>query len=166
MKKSTLVLGLVSMGILLGVSGCAGKFGHGNYENKMFSKYDKNQDGFVDKNEYFAVSSSRFERADTNNDGKVSKEEAQNTFIAKIFPEKIETWFNETDLNKDGYISYKEMKQKSKNEFLAQDINNDGKLSKEEMNQYKSTQRFKSMDTNNDGLISSEEFSNMKSPFN
>lgn len=165
MKKRNLVIGLVVTAIVVSSTGCVGKFGKGNFANKMFSKFDDNKDGFVDKTEYFAISTSRFKRADNNGDKKVSKEESKDTFIAKRFPSKIEKWFTRNDIDKDGFISYDEMREDSRKEFLAQDINNDSKLSQSEMNKYRNDKRFKSIDTNNDGSISKEEYSNIKSLF-
>ncbi len=165
MKKRNLVIGLVVTAIVLSSTGCAGKFGKGNFADKMFSKFDDDKDGFVDKTEFFAISTSRFKRTDDNGDSKISKKESQETFIAKRFPSKIKKWFIRNDTNKDGFISSDEMREDSRKEFLAQDINNDSKLSQTEMTKYRNDQRFKSIDTNNDGSISKKEYSNTKTPF-
>ncbi len=162
MTKRSLIIGLVVIGAIATV-GCFGKFK--NMPDRMFSKFDEDKDGFVDKTEYFAISESRFKRNDDNDDNKVSMKESKDNFIAKRFPEKMDKWFNESDLDHDGFVSHMEMRKKSKNEFFAQDVNTDGKLSKKEMKDYKTSQRFKSADTNNDGSISKEEFANIKSPF-
>lgn len=87
----------MTISILIGVTGCSGKFRNGNFVDKMFSKFDEDKDGFVDKTEYFAISTSRFERSDDNNDGKVSKKESLDTFIAKRFPSKVKKWFKNSD---------------------------------------------------------------------
>lgn len=141
MKKQYVLTGLIGIGLLLGVTGCIGKFNSAYFGEKMFSKFDSDKDGYVDKTEYFAISTSRFERADENNDKKVSTKESKNTFIAKRFPKKIEQWFSKSDLDKDGFISYMEMRKNSKIEFFAQDINQDTKLSKEEMSTYRHKRR-------------------------
>lgn len=165
MKKENIIIGCVTIILLTGVTGCAGKFGSKSFQDKMFSYYDENNDGFVDKMEYFSISNSRFEKIDDNEDGKVTEEEAKKTFIAKRFPSKIKQWFLKSDINKDGIISSYEMKKDSKKEFLAQDINNDSKLSKNEMSEYRKNKRFQSMDLNGDGSISKDEFSNLQSSF-
>lgn len=141
MKKRYLVIGFVAISVVLGVTACGGKARHAHFGDKMFSKFDTDKDGFVDKTEYFAISTGRFERADDNKDGKVSKKESTETFIAKRFPSKIEQWLKESDLDKDGFISNMEMREKSKAEFLKQDTNSDSKLSKEEMSSYRKSLR-------------------------
>ena len=163
MKKRNVLSGLVVIAVVLTSTGCAGKFGHAKFEDKMFSKFDEDKDGSVDKTEYLEVSSTRFERADDNGDSKVSKEESENTFIAKRFPSKMQKWFYANDINKDGYISTDEMKKSSKEEFLLQDTNGDSKLSKGEMSEYRKSERFKSIDRDNDGSISKDEYSKSKS---
>lgn len=132
MKK--LIIGtLVIAGIALVVSGCS----KGNMGDKMFSKFDSDSDGFVDKTEYFSMSSGRFDRADTNDDKKVTIEELKDTFIAKRFPKRVDIWFEKSDLDGDNTVSYMEMRKKSKSEFDAQDTNEDGKLSLVEMKGYR-----------------------------
>ncbi|MEA1880483.1 MAG: hypothetical protein U9N11_07560 [Campylobacterota bacterium] len=132
MKK--IIIGTVAViGLAFVVNGCS----KGNMGDRMFSKFDSDSDGFVDKTEYFAISSARFERADDNNDEKVTQKEINDTFIAKKFPKKVATWLKESDLDGDNTVNYMEMRKKSKGEFDAQDTNKDGKLSLVEMKEYR-----------------------------
>lgn len=165
MKMKNLILSSLTIGAVLLSTGCMGKYNHGDFGNKMFTKYDDDKNGYVDKTEYFLVSQSRFERADENDDKKVSKEESKETFIGKYFPEKIAKWFKQSDLDSNNYVSYEEMRKKSKKEFFEQDTNIDSKLTKKEMRIYISTQRFNEIDKNKDGSISQQEYLNIKSPF-
>lgn len=141
MKKSNIAFGLITVALVFAVASCDGRPDRSDFGNKMFSKFDTDNDNFVDKTEYFAISTGRFERADDNKDDKVSQKESKNTFIAKKFPSKAEQWFNDSDINKDGYISNMEMREKSKAEFFKQDTNSNGKLSKDEMHTYRKSMR-------------------------
>ena len=86
---------------------------------------------------------------DTNNDGKISREEWKGH--AEIF-DKI-------DKNKDGFITGEELavaRQERGAEALKQmDANNDGKISREEWKG--NPERFSRLDANNDGFITSDE---------
>ena len=70
---------------------------------KTFNKIDKNKDGFLTKNELKAIyknDAKRFlKKEDSNNDGKISKEE---------FTQAAEKNFKFLDKNNDGFIDQKE----------------------------------------------------------
>lgn len=108
MKIKFLFINILIVSMLLSMIGCVGKFGGGfggeRFKDKMFLKYDSDNDNYVNKTEYFLVFEARFKRSNDNKDSKVSKEESANTFITKRFPDKINKFFTKSDTNKDGYF--------------------------------------------------------------
>jgi Ca2+-binding EF-hand superfamily protein len=93
-----------------------------------------------------------FKKIDTNNDGKISKQE----YIAAV----IKT-FNKYDKNKDGFLTKDEIKAIRKidiQKFLEEvDKNKDGKVSQEEFVKA-AENRFKLLDKNKDGFIDQQEW--------
>lgn len=108
-------------------------------------------------------------RADTNGDGKVSKEEA-----AALYEKKQGDWFDKTDANKDGFLTDDEvsqarnarrdhmrgqMKARSVERFKQADVNNDGQISLDEAQARmpRLAERFNTLDADKNGLLSKEE---------
>ena len=104
------------------------------------------------------TSADRFAQADTNHDGKLSRDEANDYFVGQIFDSR--------DLNHDGQLTWDEWNVpgagRSKAKFNAADTNKDGSLSREEALAY-GRQRgafdkeFQEADTNHDGYVTQEE---------
>lgn len=84
-------------------------------------------------------------RMDTDNDGKISREEWKGK------PEA----FDKIDKNGDGFITKEELAESRRNRFEEMDTNNDGKISRDE---WKGNPKiFTRLDTNNDGVLTKEE---------
>jgi Ca2+-binding EF-hand superfamily protein len=94
---------------------------------KVFSTLDRNRDGFLDLNEYMFLSKykeilrSSFGEMDENKDRKISLNEAKKFSVTFLGTSNISTldyelgmtknvtsFFNKTDVNKDGYIDKKD----------------------------------------------------------
>lgn len=108
-------------------------------------------------------------RADTNGDGKVSKEEA-----AALHDKVQSDWFAKTDTDGDGYLTQEEirqaratrrdhvrgeMKDRMAERFKEADANNDGQISLDEAQAKmpRLAERFTALDTDKNGLLSKEE---------
>ena len=108
-------------------------------------------------------------RADTNGDGKVSKDEA-----AALQDQMQGDWFDKTDANKDGFLTpdeirqgrearrehmRSEMKARGEERFKEADINNDGQISLDEAQARmpRLAERFVALDTDKNGMLSKEE---------
>lgn len=99
MKKRNLVLGTLIIASALFSTGCTGKLTPCKMGDKMFSKYDTNKDGFV------------------------NKKEITNTRFGKIFPDMVENFFKKYDLDKNGVVSKAEIISNAKDEFIKSDKN-------------------------------------------
>lgn len=94
------------------------------------------------------------EKVDTNQDGKISREEADAARKAR---------FDAVDANNDGTVTFEEMERareqrqvnRRKRHFDRMDANDDGVLSPDEMDH--GGKRFEKMDLNGDGEITAEE---------
>ncbi len=99
---------------------------------EAFDKADTNRDGYISKDEFKSHVESKFNEYDKNKDGKIDVEE----FGAKDNPDAYKE-FRFMDRNSDGFISadefYKAALQR-RNDF---DFNRDDKLSREEYNSNK-----------------------------
>jgi hypothetical protein len=104
-------------------------------------------------------------RADTNGDGKVSKEEA-----AALHDKMQADWFDKADANKDGFVTEDEMHQmrdtrrgemkaRMDDRFKDADANNDGQLSLDEVQAKmpRLAERFNTLDADKNGMLSKEE---------
>lgn len=108
-------------------------------------------------------------RADTNGDGKVSKEEA-----AALHDKKQGDWFDKTDANKDGFLTDEEvrqargarrehmrgeMKARGEQRFKETDTNNDGQISLDEAQAKmpRLAERFNTLDADKNGMLSKDE---------
>jgi len=100
----------------------------------------------------------RFAKADTNGDGKLSSDEANDYFVSNIFASR--------DLNHDGKLTWEEWNVpgsgRTKAKFDAADTNHDGSLSLEEALAYGRKRHafkkeFDEADTNHDGYVTLEE---------
>ena len=100
----------------------------------------------------------RFAAADTNHDGKLSRDEASDYFASMIFASR--------DLNHDGKLTWEEWNVpgsgRTKKQFDAADTNHDGYVTLEEAQAYARkvglfNKEFREADTNHDGYVTLQE---------
>ena len=136
---------------------------------ERFNKLDRNQDGVLSREDMPQGKGQaggnrgemlqRLRAADTNNDGRITFDEAK-----AAFPKLTQERFSKLDRNGDGVLSMEDRPQggnaKLEQRLKQADSNGDGKLSFEEAKAAfpKLTQeRFNQMDRNHDGFLSPQD---------
>jgi hypothetical protein len=97
-----------------------------------FSKADKNNDGYITKDEFESHIKSKFDEYDKNKDGKIDA----NEFGANKNPEALKE-FKFMDRNSDGFVNSDEFYRAALQKRDQLDFNRDGKISREEYNSNK-----------------------------
>ncbi|MFZ5779015.1 MAG: EF-hand domain-containing protein [Pseudomonadota bacterium] len=97
-------------------------------------RYDANGDGVVDRDEWVAGQSARFQGLDRDGDGKLSQEEmfARTPAAASVLPtdrqvQRQSTYFRRLDTDKDGSVTLAEFLTGSERNFARCDANKDGR---------------------------------------
>ena len=125
--------------------------------NIAFDKLDKNRDGVLNPNECPEKMKKQYKNIDTNNDGKLTKDE-----IKSVNEATNVDWFANMDKNGDGIITFTECPKSFRRDFCVADINNDRKITKTEFNivmsMAKDSDLFGIYDINGDGVLTVDEF--------
>jgi len=116
----------------------------GEFLDATFEAIDTDNDGKISRDEYMKISEERFDRFDINDDGYLTQEEVK-----------------ETAADKSEELKKKAI-QKAKIRFDSIDTDNDGKISKEEWisahpNQPQAGEMFDQIDSDGDGYMTKAE---------
>eukprot|EP00435_Cladocopium_sp_Y103_P076924 s1_g663.t1 len=140
MRKNKLILSSTLAGILLASAGVAiaakGPGGGPPSPDRMFEMLDLNEDGEITREEAENARDARFEEADTNGDGLLSPEEMTAAREARA-AERQQRRFAKLDTNEDGLLSPEELAaspraQRREGMFDRVDQNGDGKITRAE----------------------------------
>ena len=112
----------------LGVASAADK------ADRAFERMDANSDGVISQSEYDESRAQRFARWDRDDDGSVTKEEAQR---------KVNRRFDRIDANGDGVIQESEFIAVGQERFSKMDGDGNGQITNEEFKQALSEMRKK-----------------------
>jgi len=142
---------IASVAALLATSSLA--FAHG--DGKGLARFDRDSNGVVTRSEMRTAEGERFDKIDTNHDGKLTVDEIQ-----AAHREAAAKHFAAKDTDKDGKLSRAEVAKMPDPMFARLDANHDGFLTPEELAQGHhghGNKGFGHADTNGDGAISRDE---------
>ena len=133
------------------------------------TRYDKNSNGYIDKEEMAGNLAGTFETWDTNGDDKVYAEEIKDAYDRQLAPQMSQVratvtaqgnaLYSTLDANGDGRIGLREMRT-APQRILSLDKNGDGRLSQDEVPPQMAG-RFASGDKNADGFLDADEISSL-----
>jgi Ca2+-binding EF-hand superfamily protein len=132
--------------------------------NRFFQQYDRNRDGYLERNELPEPLREQFDRLDANHDGRISPEELQRG-MASIMPRRrpsdmiyvlIEMTDHDLDATKEVQRAYDILRRLDKNKNGKIDPE-ELKAEQEQLIKARIDALFKDLDTNGDGRISREE---------
>ena len=147
----------------------------------MFWFLDRNTDGFVDRAEIDAYRTKRFEKLDSDGDGRITQDDMRNRMgqhgqgprhdNSRHSGQRHQgggdhSWrgqrlIERADANDDGAATLEEFLATEPRMFARADTNSDGKISEAEAKEARrprGERRFKRADANSDGMITLEEF--------
>jgi len=114
-----------------------GRHGHrGKMIDRIFSEFDTNGDGSVERAEFDKVRDERFAAVDANKDGKIDRDEFRQhrREMRQEWRAKRMDWMTKRlDTDKDGSVSEDEFLAGPKKRFEKLDTNSDGKIDSAEM---------------------------------
>ena len=146
---------MASVAALLATSSLALAHGAG----KGLARFDRDGNGVVTRDEMRTTAIERFDKTDTNHDGRLTPDEIQ-----AAAREHAAEHFAKKDANKDGKLSRSEVPKMPDEVFTRLDANKDGALTPDELAagkggrfQQHGERRFQHADTNGDGAISKDE---------
>ena len=142
-KYLPLILLLLAAGPAFAAPGPDGDNPRPARPNAGVMRYDTNKDGFVDRAEWNAGQEARFRELDTNNDGKLSKDEmfartpsaAGNVLPSDRQLERQDAFFRRVDRDRDGFVSKAEFMAQTDRNFARCDADKDGRINTAECRQ-------------------------------
>lgn len=134
----------LEMALLTALALCAGHVdAQQDRSSPQFELVDRNNDGFVDREEYDRAKSSyairsTFEQLDFDKDGKVSRQEALRAYELREIDRTVQALFKSVDTDGNGTINRSEFRQSDISKrypgsFQVIDADQDGALSEEEI---------------------------------
>ena len=131
-----LTIGAAALALLGGTASAQGGPGDGpkmgRFTDRAFERLDSNGDGVISEDEMETRRADRFDFADDNNDGEITKEEFSSA-AQRRREEMRNRRFSEADTDGSGGISLEEFTAQAAERFAEMDKNGDGQLSAEEM---------------------------------
>lgn len=139
---------LILITIIFSITGISFAESNADFSTRIFNELDMNKDKVIDKNDLQKFSKKEFDASDIDKNGLVSKNEFfefvckkscdSGECECKNYKNKEELsymkdFWDKTDSNKDGNITFAEKLEDDLNTFYSLDSNGDGKIVKEDL---------------------------------
>lgn len=114
--------------------------------NRMFARYDTNNDGRISREEARASAAADFQQLDRNRDGVLDAREVGQWIVAELaggeplsqeaMQTLLRTTMSEWDANGDGRVTAQEYEAATLRALFAADVDRDGAISREELRRF------------------------------
>ncbi len=101
--------------------------------SKRFERIDTNKDGKITLEETLNRTNERFDKADTDGNGEISLEEMVARLERRRLERRARRMLKRMDFNGDGKVTKDEMQSRARKRFALMDGNDDGSIEKSEM---------------------------------
>lgn len=100
---------------------------------ELFEKADTNHDGVVSRDEYLAARAAKFDQLDRNHDGYLTEDDFPRFALKGDRGDKVRAMLRRTDADQDGKVSREEFRKLGAAMFDLVDVNHDGIVDKSEL---------------------------------
>lgn len=135
MKTITMLTAAVAAAVLL--TPVAALADRGERAAKMIERIDADKNGEISLEEFTTVRLERFNAADANKDGSVTREEMLAQVEKRRAERRVNRMFEHLDADKDGMITEAETKVMAEKRFARMDRDDSGSIEKSEMRRMK-----------------------------
>lgn len=135
MKTMTMLTAAVAAAVLL--TPVAALADRGERAAKMIERIDADKNGEISLEEFTTARLERFNAADANKDGSVTREEMLAQVEKRRAEHRVNRMFEHLDANKDGMITENETRVMAEKRFARMDRNDSGSIEKSEMRRMK-----------------------------
>jgi Ca2+-binding EF-hand superfamily protein len=134
--KTVLLSALAAATVIVPAVALADRGERGERAEHMLERVDTDKNGAISQAEFTASRVARFDNADANKDGLISKEEMVDQIERRRAERRVEWMFERVDSNNDGALSKAETEAVAEKRFARLDRDDSGSIEKDEMRRF------------------------------